>query len=502
MKHLNPFTRTMDEPQLEVDLEPSRIERFLTTLRWFTWIVAAKAPSLLNRCSKGTQMRATGTGTYLLTVTPFLAFIAMCQFLKPLQLGFFAFVFAAIWAVMVVIGDRLVLLFQTGATGKAKWAKAGFRFAGAAITGFLVTEALIVGFFSSSIDRAMRGRIDTQVAITEKKARTENAARKDELTAENQKLQERLDAFRDTRDEADRLRHAEADGLLGHPKGEDVNYTRRKESWQRASDEYEGQRAELEPKITLNDNAIRELEDNAKTRARLVQEAEEQSRDFLSQHQALFGIVISSPSAAMMYILMFLALAMAETAPLIQKVLSKPDDYDKMAADEEADLTEDMKVTAQMSRESIKLERAIWERVYKFIRDGQSALRDDETRLGQRIYASVISKLLERLFGNGRTADARTVRIVFAVQNHPQLELVVQLPKSAGEVVTLMDFNEELERITDQLPQNGHGRQQFLRAETSLGREIYVNECLIGQLESDGRVVLVYGHPLSYGATA
>ncbi|HRI05257.1 MAG TPA: DUF4407 domain-containing protein, partial [Pyrinomonadaceae bacterium] len=239
MKNLDPFRITPNnDQQPENEPEPSRLERFVIGLRCFIWIVAAKAPSLMERCSKMTQMRATGTGVYLLTVTPFLAFIAMCQFLKPLQLGFLAIIFAAIWAVMVVIGDRLVLLFQTAATGYGKWVKAGFRFAGAAITGFLVTEALIVGFFSSSIDRAMRDRIDTQVAIMEKKARTENAARKDELTAENQKMQERLDSFRSTREEADRLRHAEADGLLGHPKGEDVNYARRKESWQRASEEY------------------------------------------------------------------------------------------------------------------------------------------------------------------------------------------------------------------------------------------------------------------------
>jgi hypothetical protein len=67
-------------------------------------------------------------------------------------------------------------------------------------------------------------------------------------------------------------------------------------------------------------------------------------------------------------------------------------------------------------------------------------------------------------------------------------------------MVTLSDFGEEIDRIAEELPQNGHGPQQFLRGETSLAKEIFVHEPLYDQLESDRRVILVFGHPLSYGA--
>src|SRR5439155_17907886 len=158
----------------------------------------------------------------------------------------------------------------------------------------------------------------------------------DELRAENQNLQERIDGFRAVRDEADRLRNAEADGqIAGHPAGEAQHYARRKDDWERASAEYEAQRIVLEPKITQNEAEIARLEDSVRTRALLTQQAEEQARDFLALHQALFSIVISSPSAAMMYLLLFLGLLIVETGPLLQKVISKPDEYDKMVTEQE-----------------------------------------------------------------------------------------------------------------------------------------------------------------------
>src|SRR5439155_26916296 len=123
--------------------------------------------------------------------------------------GFITYIGALIWACFVPMLERFAIIFQTGASGVGKWVKAGFRFAGAAISGFLVTEAIIVLLFASTIDRGIRNRIDTQVALMEKKARVENAARRDELRAENQNLQERIDGFRAVRDEADRLRNAE-----------------------------------------------------------------------------------------------------------------------------------------------------------------------------------------------------------------------------------------------------------------------------------------------------
>lgn len=504
MKNLDPFRITSNNDQQPAnEPEPSRFSRFVRFCRRAAWWIAAKDPDTVEtQCTPGTQMKFTSIGIHVGLIIPALAFVGMYQFLKPLELGVLGYFGSAVWAAIVPMIERSALLAQVGASGASKWATAGVRFAGAAIVGLLISKAIIVMFFGASIERAIRERVDTRVAQMEKKARTENTARKEELLAESKKLQDRLDSYKATRDEADRLRHAEADGEMGHEKGEGKHHARRKEAWERVAAEYESQKLLIEPKIQQNDTEIAGLEDNVKTRARVTQEAEEQSRDFLSKQEALFSVIWASPIVGGgTYMLLFLGLTIFDTLPLLQKVFGKRDEYDAIVEDGEESVIAGIRLSNRASLDSVELEQTIWRRVVNYIRDGRPKLRDEEKRLGQRVYAAITSSLLERLFGNGRTTDARTVRIVFAVQGHPQVELAVQLPKAAGEVATLMDFNEDLDRIADQLPQNGHGRQQFLRAETSLGSEIYVNEPLIGQLESDRRVVLVYGHTLDYGAT-
>lgn len=502
MRNLDPFRITSNnDPQPEP--EPSRFRRFVRFCRRAAWWAAAKDPDTVEtQCTPGTQMKFTSIGIHVGVIIPALAFVGMYQFLKPLDLGALGYAGAAIWAAIVPMIERSALLAQAGATGAKKWATAGVRFAGAAIVGLLISKAIIVMFFGASIERAIRERVDTRVAQMEKKARTENTASKGELAADNQKLQERLDTYRARRDEADRLRHAEADGEMGHVKGEGIHHARRKEAWERAAAEFESERLLIEPKIQQNEVEVAGLEDNVKTRARLTQEAEEQSRDFLSKQEALFSVIWSSPIVGGgTYLLLFLGLTIFDTLPLLQKVVGKRDEYDEIVEDGEESMIAGIRLSNRATRDSVDLEETIWQRIVEFIREGRPKLRDEEKRTGQRVYAAVMSSLLERLFGNGRTSDARTVRITFAVQGHPNVELAVQLPKSAGgDTATLMDFNEDIERIADQLPQNGHGRQQYLRAETSLGREIYVNEPLVGQLESDGKVILIFGHPLDYGA--
>ena len=152
-----------------------------------------------------------------------------------------------------------------------------------------------------------------------------------------------------------------------------------------------------------------------------------------------------------------------------------------------------------MSRDAIKLERKAWDRAYSVIRGGQN-LPASESRLQKRIHSAVLASLLRRLFGTAPPENlSDVVAIRFTVLNHPGLELTVQLPRPAAEATTLGDLADEIEGIADRLPHNGRGTQQFLRAQTSLGREVYVNEPMVPQLESDQRVVLIFGHPFDFG---
>ncbi|MFN0279196.1 MAG: DUF4407 domain-containing protein [Pyrinomonadaceae bacterium] len=492
MRNLDPF-RIHDDPDRQPKSEPSWLRQIAEAARRFAWWAAAKVPNLVAHCSPNTQMKCTAIGVYIVVVLPILAFVAMFQFLRPLQLGIWGFVGAIAWAVFVPLLDRLVLLYQTGAKGAAKWIKAGIRFAGAGVTGLLVTEAIITLLFSFTIDRAIRARIDTQVAQTEARARVESTTRKEELLQDNASLQKRLDDFKAIRDEANRLRNAEADGQLGHAPGEAQHYNRRKGDWERASAEFEAERLIVEPKIAQNDIEIAQLEDNVKKRAQLAQEAEENSRDLLSKHQALFSIIFSSPSAAGLYGLMFLALLLLETAPLLQKVISNEDEYDRMVSEQETQLTESNKLSDQMSRDAIRLERTAWERAYKVIRDGRN-LPVSEARVQHKLHAAVIASLLRRLFGFAPVDGLdQVIAIRFTVLNHPGVELTVQLPKPAADATTLGDLTDEVEGIAERLPHKGDGPQEFLEARTSLGREIFVHEPLAPQLESDKRVVLIYG---------
>src|SRR5947208_1841128 len=98
MKNLNPFTRNNDDPRPEPMPEPSSLQRFAAALRRFTWWTAARDPDLAARCPKSSQMRFTAIGMYMITILPVLAFTAMFQFLKPLQLGFITYIGALIWA--------------------------------------------------------------------------------------------------------------------------------------------------------------------------------------------------------------------------------------------------------------------------------------------------------------------------------------------------------------------------------------------------------------------
>jgi hypothetical protein len=297
MKKLDPFRHNSNtDSQPKPAIAVSRFRRFVLAGRRAAWWFAAKDPNVVEtRCTPPTQMRYTSIGIHIGIIIPLLAFVGMNQFLKPLDLGVLGYAGSAIWAGIVPMIERSALLAQTGSTGARKWITAGVRFAGAVIVGLLISKAIIVMFFGSSIDRAIRERVDTQVAQMEKKARARNAVRKEELVEENRGLQERLDTFRAARDESERLRHAEADGQLGHPAGEAIHYTRRREAWERAAAEYDSQRTVIEPRIVLNEAEIAKLEDDVRTRALLVQEAEEQSRDFLAKQQALFSVIMGSP---------------------------------------------------------------------------------------------------------------------------------------------------------------------------------------------------------------
>lgn len=502
MTNLDPFRISSNQTPLDLpQSEASRWISFRRIVRRAFWSIAGKDPDIVEACSAGTQMRATATGIYMVTVIPILAFVAMFQFLKPLDLGVAGVAGATVWAIVMPLLDRLVLLFQTGATVAAKWIKAGFRFAGTIIMGLLVTEALIIMFFASTIDRAMRQRIDTEVSQATTQAREENAEQMNVLTAERKLLQDRLESFRSARDEADRLRHAEADGELGHARGEGIHHARRKEAWERAAAEYEVERGLIEPKILQIEQDIRKIEESAQTKIGLVQDAEERSRDFLSKHQALFAIVFSSPSAFLMYGLMFLGISLLESAPLLQKVISDEDEYDRRAAREESDREAENQLFAEMSRDTVVLRRTLWGRVVTFIRDGRPMLPKTEERLGDRVHGALIAKLLEQLFGEPEE-EKGTASIRFSVMGHFGNELFVQLPGSVAATATLNDFADEIEKVAAQLPRSGQIPQQFVKAETTLGREIWVHEPLYGQLESDHSVVLFFGHPLDYGVQA
>ena len=502
MRKLNPFTRKMDEPQPATNAGPGWFLRLAVVLQDFFWWSATKSPVIMRQCTRHTQMKYTAVGVFMAVIIPILSWVAMSRLLTMMQFGLFVCFFGGLFWANAVFGlDRVVLLFTTAVKGKAAWVKASFRFAMALIVSLVITEALIVLFLNGEIEAALADRVEKSVTVAASKARKENEARKVELQDENKHLQTRLDALEQTRKQREDEMLCEADGTCGTgQKGERQEYDRKKAAYERAAGDYAADREVLNSKIVSNEKQLAVLEDEVRNRKEIKESAEKQANGLLARHEALMGIVLSSFSAFGLYAAMVLGLGLLETTPLLQKMLSSSDEYDRMIRNEEANLNDESRLSEKMAKDSVTLKITLWDRVVAAIRGGNSNVPKPEEPLVGKVYSAIISSLLAQLFGGNDDANSDMVEITFGVANHPDIELVVQRPRSLAATLTIADMSDDIEKISSKLPQNGHGPQQFLRAENSLGKELWVHESVMEQIESDRRVVLVFGHPLGFAA--
>jgi hypothetical protein len=497
MNSLDPLRiSSNNDSQTELDERPSTLVLIAINFQRFLWWAAGKSPAFMELCGVNTRMKYAAVGLFMAVVIPILSCVAMGRYLALMQLNIvICFIGGVFWAMAIFALDRVILLFTAVGNGVSKWLKAGLRFLMAFIVSFLIAEGLITLFLEGEINAALANRVESRAAAAGAKARAENETRKTELIAENSQMHGRLDASESKRTEAERMMLAEADGTDGtYVPGEGKYYERRKQAFDRASADYNAQTDALSGKIIANEKEIQTFEDDAHTRKEAKEKAEQQANGLLARHEALMSIVFGSFSAFLIYICMTLTILLLETTPLVQKLLSDGDEYDRMIRAEEGHIHDENSLSDQMSRQSVILKRTLWERVYRFIREGRD-LPDAEKRLGGQVYSALISSLLEQLFGSTGQADLGKVDILFNVADQPEIDMTLQLPTSAATSVTIGDLNDEIEKIGMKLPQNGHGPQQFLKAETSLGREIWINEPLVEQLESDKRVVLFFGNP-------
>lgn len=504
MKNLNPFIRNNNNDPQPGPAEQNRFLRVITALQHFLWWAAGKSPAIMERCSRNTQMKATAVGFFMSVVIPVLSWVAMGRLLTMMQFGLLVCFFGGLfWAVAVFGLDRVVLLFTTAAKGWTAWVKASLRFAMALIVSLVITEALIVLFLNGEIEAALAERVESRVAVAGAKAKVENDARKVELQEENKRLQTRLEALEQTRNQRESEMLCEADGTCGTgQKGEKKEYDRKKAAYERAAGDYAADREVLNAKVVANEKELTGLEDDVRNRKEIKEKAETQANGLLARHEALMGIVFNSFSAFMLYIAMAFGLGLLETTPLLQKMLSAPDEYDRKVRDEETNLNNESRLSEKMLRDSVTMKMTLWDRVVAAIRSGKSDVPEQEKPLVGRVYSAIISSLLAQLFGGRDDANSDIVEIVFGVQNYPDIELVVQRPGPIAATLTIADMSDEIEKIGNRLPHNGHGPQQFLHAESSLGKELWVHEPLLEQVESDRRVVLIFGHPLGFAANA
>ncbi len=503
MKNLNPFTSINDtDPRPEPAVKRTWCLHLIAAIQSFFWWSATKSPAIMQRCSRHTQMKYTSVGIFMAVIIPILSWVAMSRLLTMMQFGLLVCFFGGMFWAFAVFGlDRVVLLFTTTVKSKVAWIKASFRFTMALIVSLVITEALIVLFLSGEIESALADRVEKSVAVAALKARNENEVRKTELQEENKRLQTRLEDLERARKQREDEMLCEADGTCGTgQKGERQEYERKKAAYLRAADDYAAERDVLNTKIISNEKELAGLEDDVRNRKEIKEKAEKQANGLLARHEALMGIVFNSMSAFLLYAAMVLGLGLLETTPLLQKMLSPDDEYDRMIRNEEANLNDENRLFEKMAKDSVMLKITLWNRVVAAIRSGKSKVPKQEEPLVGKVYSAIISDLLARLFGWNSDSNSDLVEIVFAVANHPDVELIIQRSTPLAATLTIADLADEIEKIASKLPQNGHGPQQFLRAESSLGKELWVHEPVLGQIEGDQRVVLVFGHPYGFAA--
>lgn len=510
MKNLNPFTRNNDtNPQFEPAARGTWLLHLIAAVQVFFWWSATKSPAIMRRCSRHTQMKYTAVGIFMAIIIPILSWVAMNRLLAMMQFGLFVCFFGGLFWANAVFGlDRVVLLFTTTVKGMVAWIKASLRFAMALIVSLVITEALIVLFLNGEIESALADRVEKSVTVAAAKAGNENKVRKTELQEENKRLQTRFEVLEKTRKQREDEMLCEADGTCGSgQKGESQEYDRKKAAYERAANDYAAERDVLNAKIISNEKELAGLEDDVRNRKEIKEKAEKQANGLLARHEALMGIVFSSLSAFLLYAAMVLGLGLLETTPLLQKMLSPGDEYDRMVRNEEGHLNDESRLLEKMAKDSVTLKITLWDRVVAAIRNGNSDVPKQEEPLVGKVYSTIISDLLAHLFGgygdsNSDLVDSNSdlVEIVFRVANHPDVELVIQRPRHLAATFTVADLTDEIEKIGSKLPLNGHGPQQFLRAESTLGKELWVHEPLLGQVESDRLVVLVFGHRLGFAA--
>lgn len=493
------FTENFDKS--ESDERQNKTFSVADTAHHFLWWAAGRSPELMRNCGPVTRMKATAVGVFMTIVIFPLSWVAMMNLLAMGQLwGPFCFLGGLFWSVAVFSVDRTILVFhrndpdvhtnqlndhkKPGKNWKT-WGKIATRFGLAIIVSVVISEAMIVTFLSGEINAQLATQVEIAIADARTKATLDIGDQKTALSRENAELKEQLENLHSRRNELEAEMLCEADGTCGTGRrNEGPDYRRKQAAYLRAADEYRTEREDIDDKITANNTQLGDLdklvEDAKKARA----ESEEQANGFLARHEALFAVIWKSWSALLLYLAMALGLALLETTPLLQKTLSTDDEYDRLIKRDETEAA----LMDRIHYEICEVSEAIWKRVAEYIKNGKPKVQDEESGLVRYVYQSLLRSLMERL-SDENPADFK-ILINLNVIGHPGIEASIELPKSVAEIITLVDLDDEIDKIGKRLDEDG---LQFVWAQNSSGGEVFVGSPLLEQLNDDYSVNLLYG---------
>jgi Domain of unknown function (DUF4407) len=235
------------------------------------------------------------------------------------------------WGVLIFIVDRLIQIsIRKAEKGRKAFWMALPRLLMILVLSFLITDPLLHKLFESDINAELSRQVQLAAANAQTVAETRYGKEIEDLEKTNQSLNESANRLKGERDRKFDEWMAEGAGTGGtRVRGKGLLYREKQLAYQKADEEYQKLKRQLDPQIEQNETRIRDLRKVQDREVTQVTTDQSKARGLLARNSALWIIIKRDPGAAMVAIMLMLALMLLESTPLTIKLMSARGTYEK-----------------------------------------------------------------------------------------------------------------------------------------------------------------------------